>query len=65
MLSQVALVNMLVFLLFIVDKDVANRGFERYSRIRHWKNIGPGDIKIFLGHLIAIGIVCKNNMEKY
>ena len=61
----VTLVNMLVFLLFIVDKDVANRGFKRYSRIRHWKDIGPGDIKIFLGHLIAMELVCKNNMEKY
>ena len=65
MLSQVALVNMSVFLLFIVDKDVADGGFERYSRIRHWKDIGAGDIKIFLGHLIAMGLVHKNNMEKY
>ena len=65
MLSQVALVNKLVFLLSIVNKDVADEGFGRYSRIRHWKNIGPGDIKIFLGHLIAMGLVHKNNMEKY
>ena len=65
MLSQVALVNILVFLSFIVDKDVADKGFERYSRIRYWKDIRPGDIKIFLGHLIAMGLVCKNNMEKY
>ena len=65
MLSQVALVNMLVFFLCIVDKDVADGGFERYSRIRHWKDIGPGDIKIFLGHLIAMGLVGKNKMEKY
>ena len=56
---------MLVFLLFIVDKDVANEGFERYPRIRHWKDIGPDDIKIFLGYLIAMGLVCKNNIEKY
>ena len=65
MLSQVALVNISVFFLFIVDKDVADGGFERYSRIRHWKDTGPGDIKIFLGHLIAMELVCKNNMEKY
>ena len=47
--------------LFIVDKDEADGGFERYSR----KDIGPSDIKMFLGHLIVMGLVHKNNMEKY
>ena len=64
MLSQVALINMSGFLSFIIDKDVANGGFERYSRIKHWKDIGAGDIKIFLGHLIAMGLVSKNNVER-
>ena len=65
MFCTLALVSMSDLILFTVDNDEANGGFERISRIRNWKDIGPGDIKNFLGHLIAMGLLCKKNMGKY
>ena len=36
-----------------------------HSRLKRWKDICEGDVKIFLAHLIAMGLVQKGNMEKY
>ena len=36
-----------------------------HSRLRGWRDVGEGDIKIFLAHLIAMGLVQKGCMEKY
>lgn len=35
------------------------------SRLNSWKDVGTGDIKIFLAHLIAMGLVKKNCIERY
>ena len=34
-------------------------------RLRSWRNVGEGDIKIFLANLIAMGLVRKGSMPKY
>ena len=47
---------------FSVFSDVNVR---RNSRIGNWRDVNAGDIKIFLGHIIAMGLVRKSNMEKY
>ena len=39
--------------------------YGEYSRLRGWRDVGEGDIKIFLAHLIAIGLVRKGCLEKY
>ena len=36
-----------------------------FLRIRGWRDVGEGDIKIFLTHLIAMRLVCKGCLEKY
>ena len=35
------------------------------SRLRSWRDVGEGDIKIFLANLIAMGLVRKGSMPKY
>ena len=34
-------------------------------RLRSWRDVGEGDIKIFLANLIATGLVRKGSMPKY
>ena len=34
-------------------------------RLWGWRDVSEGDVKIFLAHLIAIGLVRKGNLEKY
>ena len=36
-----------------------------FSRLCGWRDIGEGDVKIFLDHLITMGLVQKGNLEKY
>ena len=36
-----------------------------FSRLNNWRDVGEGDIKIFLAHLIAMGLVRKGCIEKY
>ena len=50
---------MVLFCIFSDD------GSAEFSRIRGWRDVGEGDIKIFLTHLIAMGLVCKGCLEKY
>lgn len=38
---------------------------KRYSRLRSWKDVGEGDIQIFLAHLIAMGLVRQSSIERY
>ena len=33
--------------------------------MRAWRDVSEGDIKIFLAHVIAMGLVWKGNLEKY
>ena len=37
----------------------------QYSRLKNWRDVGEGDIKIFLAHLIAMGLVRKGSIAKY
>ena len=43
----------------------ADEEYGEYSRLRGWRDVGEGDIKIFLAHLIAMGLVHKGCLEKY
>ena len=33
--------------------------------MKNWQDVGEGDIKIFLAHLVAMGLVRKGVIEKY
>ena len=43
----------------------ADEEYGEYSRLQGWRDVGEGDIKIFLAHLIAMGLVHKGCLEKY
>ena len=36
-----------------------------FSRLHGWRDVGEGDVKIFLAHLITMGLVWKGNLKKY
>ena len=38
---------------------------KRHSRVRKWKDIGDGDVKFFLAHLVAMGLVKQSTIERY
>lgn len=50
----------LYFLFFFVERQGRPA-----SRIHQWKDICAGDIKIFLAHLISMGLVKKSTIPKY
>ena len=52
----------LIWFFFCIFSD---DGSANFSRIRGWRDVGEGDIKIFLAHLIAMGLVHKGCLEKY
>ena len=45
---------------FLISEDLGHK-----SRLHGWRNVAEGDIKIFLAHLIAMGLVCKGSMLRY
>ena len=45
---------------FIFVENVGDK-----SRLCSWRDVGEGDIKIFLANLIAMGLVRKGSMPKY
>lgn len=44
---------------------IAERLHKPSSRVHQWKDISAGDMKIFLAHLIAMGLVKKSTIEKF
>ena len=46
--------------IFIFVENVGNK-----LRLHSWRDVGEGDIKIFLANLIAMGLVRKGSMPKY
>ena len=48
------------FYVFIFVENAGNK-----SRLHSWRDVGVGDIKIFLVNLIAMGLVRKGSMPKY
>ena len=40
-------------------------GVKRRARIHQWRDVSKGDIKIFLAHVINMGLVRKSNISKY
>ena len=38
---------------------------KRHSQVRKWKDIGDGDVKFFLAHLVAMGLVKQSTIERY
>ena len=45
---------------FIFVENVCDK-----SRLHSWRDVGEGDIKIFLANLIAMDLVRKGSMSKY
>ena len=48
-----------VYHIFVGDR------LSQFSRLNNWRDVGEGDIKIFLAHLIAMGLVRKGAIERY
>ena len=38
---------------------------KKYSRLNNWKDVNEGDIKVFMAHIIVLGLVKKSNLERY
>ena len=47
-------------ILFLFSEQLGHK-----SRLHGWHDAAEGDIKIFLAHLIAMGLVHKGSMLKY
>ena len=47
-------------IVFLFSEDLGHK-----SRLHGWHDVGEGDMKIFLAHLIAMGLVCKGSIPKY
>ena len=47
-------------IVFLFSEDLGHK-----SRLHGWCNVSAGDMKIFLAHLIAMGLVCKGSIPKY
>ena len=43
----------------------AGSPLKAHSQLRRWSNLNTSDIKIFVAHLIVMGLVKKPNMAKY
>ena len=39
--------------------------YQKHHRLSKWTNINESDLKIFLGHVIIMGLVCKPTITKY
>ena len=48
-----------VYNIFVGDR------IPQFSRLNNWRDVGEGDMKIFLAHLIAMGLVRKGAIERY
>ena len=57
--SDFVIIHLFFFCIF-ADEEIG-----KHSRLQGWRDVGEGDIKIFLAHLIAMGLVRKGCMEKY
>ena len=49
----------------IVSNVIVGNNISQSSRLNNWRDVGDNDIKIFLAHLIAVGLVRKGAIEKY
>ena len=38
---------------------------KKYPRLNNWKDVNEGDIKVFMAHIIVLGLVKKSNLERY
>ena len=47
-------------IVFLFSIDLGHK-----SRLHGWHDVAEGDIKIFLAHLIAMGLVHKASIPKY
>ena len=47
-------------IVFLFSEDLGHK-----SRLHGWCDVAEGDIKNFLAHLIAMGLVCKGSILKY
>lgn len=50
---------------FFVFFLITANNIGRHSRLRTWKDVGTGDMKIFFAHLIAMGLVRQSTIERY
>ena len=45
--------------------DPAHPEYKKYCRLNGWIDVTPSDIKMFLAHILIMGLVHKSEVEKY
>ena len=56
---------MIYFLVIFFQMADNEEPLKRYSRMRNWKDITGGDIRILFAHLLVIGVMKRANAAKY
>ena len=45
--------------------DPTHPDYKKFCRLNQWIDVTPSDIKMFLGHILIMGLVHKSEVEKY
>ena len=45
--------------------DPTHPDYKKFCRLNGWKDVTPSDIKMFLAHILIMGLVHKSDLEKY
>ena len=45
--------------------ELSDQDGGEFSMLCGWRDVGGGDVKIFLAYVIAMGLVWKGNLENY
>ena len=45
--------------------DPTHDEYRKHCRLNTWINVSPGDIKLFMAHILIMGLVNKSELEKY
>ena len=59
LLHYIMVLGKYFYSLIIVFSLISNDDTGEFSRLCGWRDVGEGDVKIFLAHLIAMGLVWK------
>ena len=45
--------------------DPTHDEYRKHCRLNTWIDVSPGDIKLFMAHILIMGLVNKSELEKY
>lgn len=62
---MIAIINLFFFHNDILSFVFSDPNTRNHARSKKWKDISGGDVRIFLAHLIVMGLVRKTSIESY